>query len=95
MCNKGRKCPTINQLRGANDPPSSNNVTETRSESQKPACAGNSYRKKMAQTPVDDDIIYMDSMAFLDQSQTEVQRLTISFTKPKVNINIEKWINIQ
>ena len=73
----------------ANNPPSSNNVTETRSESQKPACAG--YRKATAQIPVDDDIIYLDSMMFLDPSQMEVRRLTTLLTKPKVNVNIGCW----
>ena len=56
-----------------------------------PACAGNGYRKVMVQTPVDDDIRYVDSITFLDQSQMEVQRLTTSLTKPKVNVNIGCW----
>ena len=34
---KGRKTPKINLLWRANNPPSSNDVTETRSEFQKPA----------------------------------------------------------
>ena len=52
---KGRKTPKINLLRRANNPPSSNDVTETRSEFQKPACAGNGYRKATDQIPADDD----------------------------------------
>ena len=56
---KGRKTPKINLLLRANNPPSSNDVTETRSEFQKPACAGNGYRKATAQIPADDDIIYL------------------------------------
>ena len=64
---KGRKTPKINLLRRANNPPSSNYITETRSEFQKPACAGNGYRKATAQIPVDDDIIYLDSMTLPDQ----------------------------
>ena len=58
---------------------------------KKPACAGNGYRKATAQIPVDDDIIYLDSMTLPDQSQTEVRRLTTSLTKPKVNVNIGCW----
>ena len=85
---KGRKTPKINLLRRANNPPSSNDVTETRSEFQKPACAGNGYRKATAQIPADDDIIYVDSMTLPGQSQTEVRRLTTSLTKPKRNVNI-------
>ena len=81
---EGRKTPKINLLRRANNPPSSNDVTETRSESQKPARAGNGYRKATAQIPADDDIIYVNSMTLPDQSQTEVRRLTMSLTKPKV-----------
>ena len=88
---KGRKTPKINLLRRANNPPSSNDVTETRSEFQKPACAGNGYRKATDQIPADDDIIYLDSMTLPDQSQTEVRRLTTSLTKPKVNVNIGCW----
>ena len=45
----------------------------------------------MAQIPADDDIIYLDSMTLLDQSQTEVWRLTTSLTKPKINVNIGCW----
>ena len=45
----------------------------------------------MAQIPVDDDIIYLDSMTLPDQSQMEVQRLTTSLTKPKGNVNIGCW----
>ena len=56
---KGRKTLKINLLWRANNPPSSSDVMETRSESQKPACVGNGYRKAMAQIPVDDDIIYI------------------------------------
>ena len=63
---KGRKTPKINLLRRANNPPSSNDVTETRSVFEKPACAGNVYMKATAQIPVDDDIIYFDSMTLLD-----------------------------
>ena len=88
---KGRKTPKINLLRRANNPPSSNDVTETRSEFQKPACAGNGYRKATDQIPADDDIIYLDSMTLPDQSHTEVRRLTTSLTKPKVNVNIGCW----
>ena len=80
---KGRKTPKINLLRRANNPPSSNDVMETRSESQKPACAGNGYRKATDQIPVDDDIIYLDSMMLPDQSQTEVQRLTNIISQAK------------
>ena len=87
---KERKTPKINLLRRANNPPSSNDITETISESQKPACAGNGYRKATAQIPVDDDIIYLDSMTLPDQSQTEVRRL-MSLTKPKVNVTIGCW----
>ena len=87
---KRRKTPKINLLRRANNPPSSNDITENRSVFQKPACAGNGYRKATAQIPVDDDIIYLDSMKLPDQSQMEVQRLT-SLTKPKVNVNIGCW----
>ena len=65
--------------------------TETRSEFQNPACAGNGYRKATAQIPADDDIIYLDSMTLPDQSQTEVRRLTTSLTKPNVNVNIGCW----
>ena len=54
---KGRKTPKINLLQRANNPPSSNDVTETRSEFKKPACAGNGYRKATAHIPADDDII--------------------------------------
>ena len=85
---KGRKTPKINLLQRANNPPSSNDVTETRSEFQKPACAGNGYKKATAQIPADDDIIYLDSMTLPNQSQTEVRRLTTSLTKPKVSVNI-------
>ena len=46
--------------------------------------------KATAQIPADDDI-YLDSMTLPDQSQTEVLRLTTSFTKPKVNVNIGCW----
>ena len=88
---KGRKTPKINLLRRANNPPSSNDVTETRSESQMPACAGNGYRKAMAPIPTDDDIIYVDSMRLQDQSQMEVRRLTMMLTTPKVNVNIGCW----
>ena len=88
---KGWKTPKINLLRRANNSPSSNDVTETRSEFQKPACAGNGYRKATAQIPADDDIIYLDSMTLPDQSQTEFRRLTTSLTKPKVNVNIGCW----
>ena len=87
----GRKTPKINLLRSSNNPPSSNDVTENRSEFQKPACAGNGYRKATAQIPADDDIIYLDSMTLPDQSQTEVRRLKTSLTKPKVNVNIGCW----
>ena len=65
---KGRKTPIINLLQRANNPPSSNDVTETRSVFQKPACAGNGYRKAMGQIPADDDIIYLDSMTLPEQS---------------------------
>ena len=88
---KGRKTPKINLLQRAINPPSSNDVTETRSEFQKPACAGNGYRKATAQIPADDDIIHLDSMTLPDQSQTEVRRLTTSLTKPKVNVHIGCW----
>ena len=88
---KGRKTPKINLLQRSNNPPSSNDVTETRSEFQKPACAGNGYKKATAQIPADDDIIYLDSMTLPDQSQTEVRRLTTSLTKPKVSVNIGCW----
>ena len=89
---KGRKIPKINHLlRKANNSPSSNDVTETRSTSQKSVCAGNGYRKATAQIPADDDIRYVDSMMLPDQSQTEVRRLTTSLTKPKVNVNIGCW----
>ena len=88
---KGRKTPKINLLRRANNPASSNDVTETRSESQKPACAGNGYRKTTAQIPADDDIIYLDSLMLPDQIQMEVRRLTTSLAKPKVNVNIGCW----
>ena len=87
----GRKTPKINLPRRTNNPPNSNDVTEIISESQKPACAGNGYRKATAQIPVDDDIIYVDSMTLPDQSQTEVRRLTTSLTKSKVNVNIGCW----
>ena len=88
---KGRKTLKINLLRRANNPPSSNDVTETRCEFQKPACAGNGYWKATAQIPADDDIIYLDNMTLPDQSQMEVRRLTPSLTKPKVNVNIGCW----
>ena len=83
--------PKINRLRRANSPPSSNDVTQTRSESQKPGWAGNGYRKVTAQIPTVDDVIYLDSMTLPDQSQTEVRRLTTSLTKPNVNVNIGCW----
>ena len=86
---KGRKTPKVNILRRANNPPSSNDVTETRRESQKPDCAGNCCRKATVYIPADDNIIYLDSMTLPDQSQTEVRRLTT--TKPKVNVNIGFW----
>ena len=82
---KGRKTPKINLMWRANNPPSSNDVTETTSEFQ------NGYRKATAQIPADDDIIYLDSMTLPDQSQMEVRRLTTLLTKPKVNVNIECW----
>ena len=88
---KGRKTSKINLLRRANNPPSSNDATETRSESQKPACAGNGYKKATAQIPADDDIIYLDSMTLPDQSQMEVWILTMSLTKPNVNVSIGCW----
>ena len=88
---KGKKTPKINLLRRANNPPSSNDVTEIRSEFQKPVCAGNGYRKATAQIPADDDIIYLDSMTLPDQSQREVRKLTTSLTKPNVNVNIGCW----
>ena len=58
---------------------------------KKPVSAENGYRKATAQTPADDDIIYLDSMTLPDQSQTEVRRLTPSLTKPNVNVNIGCW----
>ena len=87
---KGRKTPKINLLRRANNPPSSNDVMQTRSESQKLGW-GNGYRKVTAHIPEDGDIIYLDRMTLPDQSQTEVRRLTTSLTKPKVNVNIGCW----
>ena len=56
---KGRKTPKMNLLRRAYNSPSSNDVMYTRSDSQKPACVGNDFRKATAQIPVDDDIIYV------------------------------------
>ena len=87
---KGRKTQKTNLLRRANNPPSSNDVTESRSKSHKPACAGNGYRKPTAQTPADDDIRYVESMTLPDQSETEVRRLTTSLTKPKVVNGVHK-----
>ena len=78
---KGKKTPKINLLRRANNPPSLNDVTETRSESQNPACAENGYWKATAQIPAKDDI-YSDSITLPDQSQMEVRRLTTSL-KPR------------
>ena len=88
---KGRKAPKTILLRKANNPPSSNDVTETRSESQKSDCARNGYRKATAQMTADDDIRYVDSMTLPDQSQSEIRRLTTSLTKTKVNVNIGCW----
>ena len=58
---------------------------------KKVACADNGYKKATAQIPADDDIIYLDSMTLPDQSQTELWKLTMSLTKPKVNVNIGCW----
>ena len=70
---KGKKTPKINLLRRANNPPNSNDVTATRSEFQKSACAANGYRKATAQIPADDGINDLDSMTLPDQSQTDVR----------------------
>ena len=59
---KERKTLKTHLLRRANNLPSSNDVMETRSEFQKPACVGNSYGKMTAQISADDDIIYLDSL---------------------------------
>ena len=88
---KGRKTLKINLLRRANNLPAQTMLWKLEVESQKPACAGNGNRKAMAQIPVDDDIIYVDSMTLPDQSQMEVRRLTTSLAKPKVNVNTGCW----